>query len=390
MAREQQPPERSWPAGKERLAQLQRDYSRQQPVIETRKQRKRRVQRAERAAEQAQGRVKRDERHRYRHVRSVLVFGLFAWCDLGLFIWALRAERLEPLLVRAVLAILAAYVAQPVSRREPWAARQALAAAMMVLIPTGGLMALYWSWRRTIPSGSWSDVPTVPDLYRSPLHWEGVLDVVPLIDVLDSEDATYKKSVLLQVQTMRSPVEISVVRKALDDPEPEVRYYAASLLSHEEAAHMERIRRLEQQTDLHPQAPQAWHDLALEYGELIRAGIAGQELSRFFQEKRLAALDRSLALDPHAAHVAVERAESLLALGQLASAEQAATAVVDATSGAVADRARGVLMGLAWMRDDQQQLLALARQVKHLAALPDEVRGLAALVLQDAQQEVEA
>jgi polysaccharide biosynthesis protein PelE len=319
-------------------------------------------------------------RHGGRHLRSVLVYGWFGVADLILFVLALRTGRLEWLLARYVLVIPAMFLAQPTRRRQPWSSRQSMIAWTALLVPgVGCLFAAFWSSRKVNPQGAWQDVPVAQEAYRSRVDWSGVLDVMPLIDVLEGQDPVRKKEALLRIQTMRSAVEVSVVRQALDDDDPEVRYYAASLLSYVEKVNTTRISKLEARLADDPEDVEAWNKLAAEYGGIIAKGIAGEELSRFFLEKRLAALDRSLALERDQPLTSIERADTLLALGRSAEAVVVASSWVTGFGSEVADAARAVLIRAAYERQDQRELRRLLGEVADVERLPEEVRGLARL-----------
>ncbi|TCP59332.1 hypothetical protein EV586_101548 [Tumebacillus sp. BK434] len=311
-----------------------------------------------------------------RHQRSIVLFALFGVLDVVLFILALQGA-VWLLLVRGGLALLFAHFAQPISSLRPWSSRQALTALTCFLMPgIGGLMAAYWSTRVTKVQGAWQDVPVAQDVYRSPIDWGGVLDVVPMIDVLEGGDPQRKKSVLLQAQSMQSGIQVPVVRKALDDADPEVRYYGASLLSRAEAVHSLQIRKLESELEYKPDDVELWNQLAGEYGQIIEEGIAGAELSRFYLDKRLAVLDQSLRLEPDQPTAGVEQAQTLFQLGRYDEAEQLAVLWYEKSGGAHADRAIGVLMQIAFERNDQQRLAELAERVSDGQNLPEAVRGL--------------
>jgi len=316
-----------------------------------------------------------------RHVRSAALFALFAVIDVALFALCLSLENLLLWAVRPLVGLLFTFAAQPASERQPWSSRQALIALTAVLMPLGGVLAFFWSLRVTKPNGAWTDVPLQQKPYRSPIDWEGVLDVVPLIDVLDSDDAAYKKNVLLQVQTTRSPVEVSVVRRALDDRDPEVRYYAAGLLNHTEASYSNRIRRLEGELEEHSGETEVWNLLAQAYGEIIQSGIAGTELSRFYLEKRFGVLQKSLELQPDQPETGIETAQTLLALGRTSEAETAARRWLDA-GGELSDLARGVLVEVAYQERDLYFLRTLALEVEDPAHLPERLQGVVRLVKQ--------
>lgn len=314
-----------------------------------------------------------------RHQRSIVLFALFGVLDILLFILALQGAAWL-LVVRGGLALLFAHFAQPISSLRPWSSRQSLTALTCFLLPgIGGFMAAYWSTRVTKVQGAWQDVPVAQDAYRSPIDWSGVLDVVPMIDVLEGNDPQRKKSVLLQAQSMPGGIQVPVVRKALDDADPEVRYYGASLLSRAEAVHSMHIRKLESELESRPDDVEIWNKLADEYRQIIEKGIAGAELSRFYLDKRLGVLNRSLSLAPDQPMAGVERAQTLFLLDRFDEAEQVALNWYENSAGVHADRALGVLMQIAYERNDQQRLVELAGLVSDGENLPDAVRGLVQL-----------
>jgi hypothetical protein len=322
-----------------------------------------------------------------RHLRSIVLFALFAVVDVILFVLMLWG-MVWLLPVRMVLALLTAHLAQPISAVRPWSSRQALTALTCMLMPgIGGMMAAFWSTRVTKVQGAWQDVPVAQEVYRSNIDWNGVLDVVPLIDVLEGVDPKRKKTVLLHAQSMRSEIQVPVVRKALDDPDPEVRYYGASLLSRAEAVHSQRIRELEKVLVDEPHNVGVWNKLADEYGAIIKEGIAGEELARFYLDKRLEVLNRSLKLDPHQPETGIEKAQTLFLLGRWDEAESEAKKWLTKGSREDADRARGVLIELAFERNHQQMLVQLIGEVEDARRLPDHVRGLVQLWEQGEKKE---
>lgn len=316
-----------------------------------------------------------------RHVRSVVLFGLFGCFDLALFWAALQEASLLLLLLRTTMMLAVVYLVQPSTNIRPWSSRQALTAFAAIFLPgAGSFVAAFWSWQVTRVQGAWQDVPVSPPLYRSQIDWNEVLDVVPLIDVLNGDDTERKKRTLLHLQTMRSAIEAKVVRQALADPDPEVRYYAASLLSHAEAVHTSRINNIDRELKRNPDEPALWNDLAAEYRALIDEGIAGDELGRFYQEKRLLALERSLALEPKQPLAGLEKANVLFALGHVEEAEQEARRWLSThTAPLILDRARAVLIKTAYARGDQEELKRHARAVQEMEHLPEDVRGLVEL-----------
>ncbi|MCX7568888.1 hypothetical protein OS242_02795 [Tumebacillus sp. DT12] len=310
-----------------------------------------------------------------RHARSVVGFALWGLVDLGLTVAALQAGSVWPLAVRYPLTFAVAAWVQPFSEEKPWSARQSLTAWTAVLIPgLGSWIAAAWSLMISRPQGAWQDVPVALETYRSSIDWGGVLDVVPLIDVLDSPDPVRKKNTLLQIQTMRSAIEVSVVRRALDDEDPEVRYYAAGLLNYAENVHSSRIAKLEERLSEDPEDIGAWNDLSDEYAAIIREGIAGEELSQFFLEKRLMVLEQSLRLDPMQPVAGIAKAETLFQLGRLDEAEWTASEWISDEDGRMADAARAVLMRAAYQRGDQELLETLMGAVQDVDRLPEEVR----------------
>ncbi len=316
---------------------------------------------------------------RARHLRSIILFALFAVVDLFLFVFALQG-MVWLLFLRAAFALLVAHLAQPISEIQPWSSRQALTALTCFLLPgIGGLIAALWSTQVTRVQGAWQDVPVAQEVYRSSIDWGGVLDVVPLIDVLEGQDAQKKKRVLLQAQSMSSKIQVPVVRKALDDPDPEVRYYGASLLSRAEAAHSAQIRRLEKRLERMPEDVDAWNELATEYELIIEEGIAGAELSHFYLDKRLSVLKRSLFLNPDQPQVGIEKAQTLFFLKRYQEAEAEAKLWLGQRQAETADRARGVLIQLAYEQNDQELLIRLVREVTDVHHLPDFMQGLVQL-----------
>ncbi|ASS75230.1 hypothetical protein CIG75_09715 [Tumebacillus algifaecis] len=311
-----------------------------------------------------------------RHLRSIVVFAMFAVLDVLLFVLALQGMAWL-LILRGALALLTAHLAQPISSLRPWSSRQALIALTCFLMPgVGGLMAVYWSTRVTKVQGAWMDVPTAQEAYRSPIDWGGVLDVVPLIDVLEGSDPKRKKGALLQAQSMQSEIQVPVVRIALDDDDPEVRYYGASLLSRAEAVHSIRIRQLERELESKPEDVETWNKLAEEYGQIIEGGIAGAELSRFYLDKRIGVLNQSLSLDPDQPNVGIEKAQTLFLLNADEEAEQEAKRWLETSDSDVTDRALGVLIQIAYQRNDQQSLVRAVQQVSDRNQLSEAVRGL--------------
>lgn len=378
--------------------------------FEPRSERIRREKWERKIAKQRWPRAKRQQRLRRRreiHSRSVVVFGLFSPFDLALLGLALLWQRGEFLLVRYVLAWLVVTLAQPRPGSKKWSSRQAVISITVLMLPGfGSLMAFYWSTRRVRLQGAWQDLPTEQKAYHSPIDWGGMIDVVPMIDVLDSTDSQFKKQVLVKAQMMGHPVQTQVVRKGLEDPDPEVRYYAASLLSRVEAVHVDRVRRLEKQIENEPEQSTLWNHLAEEYKSIIEQDVVEQELRTFYLEKRLAALDQSLSLEPHQPRIGIERARTLLELGWVDEAESEAnrwiakvetfrnTGLVDleqvdkvepeanrllANGNSLKDSALSVLVEVAFARNDQALLEMYMEQVQEADALPQHLQGLFSL-----------
>ncbi|HEU4964655.1 MAG TPA: hypothetical protein VFV52_12485 [Bacilli bacterium] len=316
-----------------------------------------------------------------RHLRSIFLFGWFGFVDLALLVFALRTATLWPLVLRTALMLLVLYLAQPFSSVRPWSSRQALIGFNALLMPgVGSFVAAFWSSQVGNLQGAWQDMPKQLPVYRSAIDWNDVLDVVPLIDVLEGEDTALKKRTLLHLQTMRSSIEAKVVRQALSDADPEVRYYAASLLSHAEAVHTARINDIERELDRRPEDATLWNELAAVYRALIVQDIAGAELNRFYQEKRWLALERSLRLQPEQPMIGLQKADALFALGRIEEAEGEAMHWLSTyIAPQILDRARAVLIRVAYARGDQEGVREWVRGVQDPAHLPDDVRGLVEL-----------
>ncbi|MGZ4032494.1 MAG: tetratricopeptide repeat protein, partial [Tumebacillaceae bacterium] len=324
----------------------------------------------------AQSSSGQESRTRGLHVRSIAVFGVFSVLDLVVFTLALVWESWQLLLLRVVLAWGAVLLAQPLKKWVFWSSRQALTSITLLLLPVlGSLIAFYWSTRRTNPQGAWQDMPEEKRSRRSVVDLGGVIDVVPMIDVLDSDDSVRKKKALVKAQLMGSHVQTSIVRKGLEDADPEVRYYAASLLARLDAVHANRVRQVEKRLAKDEQNPLLWNALALAYKNILEQDIAEEELSLFYQEKRLAALDRSLSLNNRQPLAGIERAEALFALGRVEEAEMEAQrwlAVGDEWN----DRAIAVLIEVAFQRNDQEKLEQYLEMVQEISHVPQHLQGL--------------
>jgi polysaccharide biosynthesis protein PelE len=342
---------------------------------EAKRREKRRQQNAMRKEKQRQ----KKERSQGLHTRSIAVFGVFALLDGVVFALALAWTSSVLLLLRFLLAWGAVYLAQPVKGRVKWSSRQALTSITLLLLPLiGSLIALYWSTRRSEPQGAWMDMPAEPRGRRTVIDLGGVIDVVPMIDVLDSDDSARKKRALVKAQLMGSQVQTSIVRKGLEDSDPEVRYYAASLLSRVEAVHANRVRQVEKRLAEDQDNPLLWNALALAYKNIVEQDVVEQELRLFYQEKRLDALDHSLFLERWQPLASIERAEALFALERVDESEEEAQRWLNAGE-EWNDRAVAVMIEVAYLRNDQVRLELYLQMVQDVSHVPQHLQGLTRL-----------
>ncbi|MFC4767069.1 tetratricopeptide repeat protein [Effusibacillus consociatus] len=285
------------------------------------------------------------------------------------------------------LAGTAVYFAQPFSNKEIWSSRQAMISFTVLLLPGfGGVIGAVWSCIATRPTGAWEDVPVDSNLTRSKIDWENALEVVPIVDVLTDGGVNQKKRILLYSRDLSSKVNVPVTRLALADPDPEVRYYAAGLINRTETLYLAEITRLEKIVLENENDPQAWNSLADAYHAMVAEGISGDELGRFYKEKRLRTLERSLSINSHQPLTAVRRAETLLSLGRQREAVEAVRDLVHSTE---RDRALGVLLSAAYDQNDQSEIDRLASMIKDPEKLPIELRGLVDLYKELRERRVE-
>jgi hypothetical protein len=312
-----------------------------------------------------------------RHLPSIIGFSCFVPIDIFLFVTLLYREAWWLIVLRMVLAGLVVYLAQPVSRNQVWSSRQTMISWTVLLMPgLGSVIGAVWSLIPSRPQGAWEDVPVTSETYQSKVDWGVLVDTVPLIDVLKDGEVNQKKEMLLYSRDLENKIDVSIVRHGLVDQDPSVRYYAASLLNQAEAVHTAEITRLERLLSEDRINTDAWNRLAEEYRAFIDEGIAGGELGRFYQEKRLYALEQSLTINPHQTLPAIQRAEAFLALGKWEEAKQVATSWLTSSE---RDRALGVLLAVAYEQNDQWEINRLSFMIKNLEALLPDVRGLVEL-----------
>ncbi|WP_028402785.1 tetratricopeptide repeat protein [Ectobacillus panaciterrae] len=312
-----------------------------------------------------------------RHLPSIIVFSCFVPVDIFLFATLLYTEIWWLIPLRMILAGFGVYLAQPVSRTQVWSSRQTMISWTVLLLPgLGSVIGVVWSLIPSHPYGAWEDVPVTSETYQSKVDWGALVDMVPLIDVLTDGEVNQKKEMLLYSQELEDKINVPIVRHGLVDQDPSVRYYAASLINQAEAVHTAEITRLERLLSEGQANTDAWNRLAEEYWSLVDEGIAGEELGRFYQEKRLYALEQSLAINPHQPLTAIQQAEAFLALGRWKESMQVAANWLTSPE---RDRALGVLLAVAYEQNDQWEINRLSLMVKNLEALRSDVRGLVEL-----------
>lgn len=121
---------------------------------------------------------------------------------------------------------------------------------------------------------------------RNKLDFEKELNVVSALDSLKLSDAKKKKNVIIDLISDDIDFKINILRRALNDEDPEVVHYASSIINLVEAEYEKSINELKDQYVI-TNSEEVLKELIIVYNDYLSSGLINEKLLRFEQEEYL-------------------------------------------------------------------------------------------------------
>ncbi len=125
-------------------------------------------------------------------------------------------------------------------------------------------------------------------------------NIQPLMDVLLSDNISWKMTIIVQLKKYHNPTSIILLRKALEDPHPEVKLLAANILSKIDDYFISRIQKAE--AVLRDMEGEERKKPLLELAKYLDKGLYidlwGAEIRQYYLHKALVAYYELTSLDP--------------------------------------------------------------------------------------------
>lgn len=121
---------------------------------------------------------------------------------------------------------------------------------------------------------------------RNKLDFEKELNVVSALDSLKLSNAKKKKNVIIDLISDDIDLKINILRRALNDEDPEVVHYASSIINLVEAEYEISINELKDQY-VTTNSEEVLKELIIVYDDYLSSGLINENLLRFEQEEYL-------------------------------------------------------------------------------------------------------
>ena len=126
----------------------------------------------------------------------------------------------------------------------------------------------------------------------------GKMDLQPLSELLDGSDFRLKRLVVERLGERPSPDSVRLLRKALHDSHPDIRFYAAGALSRMEGRVADEIREAELQSAKEESSATAQTYLGNRYYEYVYLGLLDPATRLYYLDRAIEAFRRAVQVDP--------------------------------------------------------------------------------------------
>lgn len=140
------------------------------------------------------------------------------------------------------------------------------------------------------------------------------LDLESFVDILNGTDLDLKRSVIEKLSDDDKKDNIQLLQKALQDPDPEIRFYASTSLKKIEENFHKYLLAIQKELQFKPDSLDQNLLLGKEYFRFARSGLLDQTSTRFYHEQALETLEKALALEPNNIQALIETGKAYLQL----------------------------------------------------------------------------
>ena len=185
----------------------------------------------------------------------------------------------------------------------------ALLVALLLLykpLPAGDLLEEFAEHITISNDATAKQGPAVPGLELT----EAARIAEPLVDMLSTTDPDLKVAVLDAIAKRNKPELVPYIKKALEDPRPEVYQFAFGKVAKLQHDHELEITRAAEAAKAAPENLEAHLRLAGSYSSYLGSGLVDKPVVRFYQSQLQKVYDRILSLSP-------DDGETLENLGEL-------------------------------------------------------------------------
>ena len=257
------------------------------------------------------------------------------------------------------------------AQRRNWAVLGGLLAFLLPLYGMGMLLGirgiLPWMRRRRSVYAEYEEYIAYATRVEEPLEpledperaLLAQVDVEPFVDLMSSEDTEAKVRALQYLSRIRTAEAVQLMKKALADPHPEVRYHGATGLSRLEALYLQDIQRARAEAERHRASARHRFTLAQAHLDYARSGLPDPLTARSHLEEAVRALESCLRMDPHQPAALTQLGLCRKMLGDRAAAREVLQQALAQDSGHVP--ALAAMAELAFLEGDLKEVRAWSR-----------------------------
>lgn len=138
------------------------------------------------------------------------------------------------------------------------------------------------------------------------------IDVTPIVEIIDSDNFLKKRQAIERLSRRHSPKSVAMLKRALQDPHPDIRFYASVALVQIEGKMAKWVKDAEQEAAANPDSAIARKDLGNRYHEYIYMGLLDKAMKADYSLRAMQCYRESITIDPSQPDLLVRMARTSL------------------------------------------------------------------------------
>ncbi|MGE4159932.1 MAG: tetratricopeptide repeat protein [Planctomycetota bacterium] len=138
------------------------------------------------------------------------------------------------------------------------------------------------------------------------------IDITPMVEIIDSDDFIKKRQAIERLSRRHSPKSVALLKRALQDKHPDIRFYASVALVQIEGKMAKWVKDAEVEAAANPDSALARKDLGNRYHEYIYMGLLDQVMKADYSLRAMQCYRESIAIDPQQPDLLVRLARTCM------------------------------------------------------------------------------